>query len=225
VHGGISALRFNAAEDNAMRTYTLLKNAAALFLAAGATGAVGAVGLYAAPARAEQKIAYVDLQRALNEIDEGKTAKAALKREFDQKQKMLDDKKGEFDKLRGEFEKQAVVMSEEARKEKQTELERKGGELQGFFVQLQKDLSEREREATRGIFDRMHVLVREIADAEGVSMVVQSEALVYAMPSLDITNELVRKYNARHKAGATSTAKKTESGAADKKPSPRKEGK
>jgi outer membrane protein len=71
----------------------------------------------------------------------------------------------------------------------------------------------------------MHVLVREIADAEGVSMVVQSEALVYAMPSLDITNELVRKYNARHKAGATSTAKKTESGAADKKPSPRKEGK
>jgi outer membrane protein len=138
---------------------------------------------------------------------------------------MLDDKKGEFDKLRGEFEKQAVVMSEEARKEKQTELERKGGELQGFFVQLQKDLSEREREATRGIFDRMHVLVREIADAEGVSMVVQSEALVYAMPSLDITNELVRKYNARHKAGATSTAKKTESGAADKKPSPRKEGK
>ena len=208
-----------------MRISTLLRKAAALLLAAGAAGTAGIAGFYATPARAEQKIAYVDLQRALNEIEEGKAAKAALKREFDQKQKMLDDKKGEFDKLRGEFEKQAVVMSEEARKEKQAELERKGGELQGFFVQLQKDLSEREREATRGIFDKMHVLVREIADAEGVSMVVQAEALVYAMPSLDITNELVRKYNGRHKAGATPTAKKSESGTAEKKPSPRKEGK
>ena len=183
-----------------MRTRTLL-HAAALTVA---------VAMYAFPAhaRAEQKIAYVDLQRALNEIEEGKAAKANLKREFDQKQKMLDDKKAEFDKLRGEFEKQAMVMSEQARKDRQSELERKGGELQGFFVQLQKDLSEREREATRGIFDKMHTIVREIADAEGVSMVVQAEALVYATPSLDITNELVRKYNARHKAGAAPAAKK-----------------
>src|SRR6266540_4678138 len=94
-----------------------------------ATAALAALGLAAAPtpARAEQKIAYVDLQRALNEIEEGKAAKANLKREFDQKQKMLDDKKSEFDRLRGEFEKQAMVMSEQARKDKQSELERKGG--------------------------------------------------------------------------------------------------
>ena len=185
-------------------------------------GVFAAASLYALPAhaRAEQKIAYVDLQRALNEIDEGKAAKANLKREFDQKQKLLDDKKAEFDRLRGDFEKQSMVMSEQARKDRQAELEKKGGELQGFFVQLQKELSEREREATRGIFDKMHAIVREIADAEGVSMVVQAEALVYATPSLDITNELVRKYNARHKAGgATSSAKS----GAEKKASAKKE--
>jgi len=169
-----------------------------------ATAALAALGLAAAPtpARAEQKIAYVDLQRALNEIDEGKAAKASLKREFDQKQKLLDEKKSEFDRLRQDLEKQSVVMSDEARKEKQSDLERKGMELQGFFVQLQKELSEREREATRGIFDKMHAIVREIADQEGVGLVLTSEALVHATPSLDLTNELVRKYNARHKPGA-----------------------
>ena len=178
-----------------------------------------AAALYAFPAtaRAEQKIAYVDLQRALNEIEEGKAAKASLKREFDQKQKMLDEKKSEFDRLRGDFEKQAMVMSEQARKDKQLELEKKGGELQGFFVQLQKELSEREREATRGIFDKMHAIVREIADSEGVAMVVQAEALVYATPSLDITNELVRKYNARHKAGSAPAAKNGAAGKASAK--------
>ena len=173
---------------------------------AAAALALGSAAAVPTSARAEQKIAFVDLQRALNEVEEGKAAKAALKKEFDQKQKTLDDKKGEFDRARADLEKQAVVMSEEARKEKQGDLERKGIELQGLFVQMQKELSEREREATRGIFERMSAIVREIADQEGVSAVVQAEALVFAAPSLDLTNELVRKYNARHKPGTASAA-------------------
>lgn len=189
--------------------------------------AVLALGAVPVHARAEGRIAYVDLQRALNSVDEGKAAKENLKREFDQKQKLLDEKKSDFDRLRQDLEKQSVVMSDESRKQKQAELERKGVELQGFFVQLQKELSEREREATRGIFDKMHTLVREIAEQEGVAAVVSAEALVYADPSLDLTNELVRKYNARHKAGAApATAKKADAAPkADKKPAPKKEGK
>lgn len=166
-----------------------------------------ASALFAArPAHAEAKIAYVDLQRALNEVEEGRGAKAALKKEFESKQKMLDDKKAEFEKLRGEYEKQASVMSEDSRKAKEADLQKKGGELQGFFVQQQKDLSDREREVTRGIFEKMSAIVREIADAEGVSIVLQAEAIVYGAPSLDLTNDLVRKYNARYKAGAASAA-------------------
>ncbi len=175
-----------------------------------ALAAVFALGAAPRVARAQQKIAYVDLQRALNEVEEGKAAKANLKREFDQKQKLLDDRKAEFDKLRADFEKQAPVMSEETRREKQGDLEKRGMELQSFFVQLQKELAEREREATRGIFDKMHGLVREIADAEGLSLVVTAEALVYAQPSLDITNELVRKYNARFKGAAAAPAAKSQ---------------
>jgi len=179
---------------------------------------------FAAPAaaQAEAKLAYVDLQRALNEVDEGKAAKANLKREFDQKQKLLDEKKTEFDRLRSELEKQAMVMSEDARKQRQGDLERKGMELQGFFVQLQKELSEREREATRGIFEKMHGIVREIADQEGVAMVLQAEALVYGAPALDVTSELVRKYNARYKPGAAPASKPAAS-SGDKKAVPKKE--
>ncbi len=205
-----------------MRTIPTLRLAGLAGLAVLCAG----VQAYPAQARAQQKIAFVDLQRALNEIDEGKAAKGNLKKEFDQKQKLLDERKTEFDRMRADFEKQATVMSEDARKEKQGQLEKKGAELQGFFVQMQKELSEREREATRGIFDKMNGIVREIADAEGVAMVVQAEALVYAAPSLDVTNELVRKYNARHRptAGAPAAAKTgagTGTKAASAKPAPK----
>jgi len=175
-----------------------------------------ALALAPALVRAEQKLGIVDLQRALNEVDEGKAAKALLKRDFDDKQKHLDAKKAEFDKLQGDLEKQAVVMSDSAKKERAADLDRRARELQGLFVQLQKDLSERERDATKGIFDRMAVIVQEIAEADGFTVVLEKGAgVVYAPASLDVTNELIRKYNARHPSGGA--AKKADAKKSDKK--------
>jgi outer membrane protein len=168
-----------------------------------------ALALALAPAivSAEQKIGYVDLQRALNEVDDGKAARALLKKDFDEKQKQLDAKKAEFDKLQADFEKQAVVMSEQARKDKGQDLERRARELQALFVNLQKDLSERERAATDAIFDKMAQIVAEIAEADGFTIVLQKTAgIVYAPASLDLTNELIRKYNARYPAAGPKKA-------------------
>lgn len=180
--------------------------------------------VHAVPARAE-KIGYVDLQRALNEVDEGKAAKAALKREFDQKQKVLDEKQADFNKLRQEFEKQAGVLADTARKERQEELDRKFLDLQSTFGQLQRELSEREREVTRGIFDKMGAIIRETAEAEGFTMVLERNdgGVLYAPASLDLTNELIRKYNARHKGGsAPAAAAKPNGKSASAKPAEKK---
>ncbi len=167
-----------------------------------------------AGARADLKIGYVDLQRALNEVDEGKSAKALLQRDFADKQKTLDAKKAEFEKLQADFEKQSVVMSEQARKDKTADLDRRARDLQALFVNLQKDLSERERDATRGIFDRMNGIVREIAEADGFTYVFEKGAgIVYAPASLDVTNELIRKYNAKYPGTG---AKKAEAAATKK---------
>ncbi len=174
------------------------KLVSALALAAALVPAVGA---------AQQKIGYVDMQRALNEVDEGKAAKALLKKDFDEKQKQLDAKKTEFDKLLADFEKQAMVMSEQARKDRGQDLERRARDLQALFVNLQKDLSERERDATRGIFDKMSQIVGEIAEADGFTIVLEKNTgLVYAPASLDLTNELIRKYNGRYPLSASKKA-------------------
>ncbi|HEY6003953.1 MAG TPA: OmpH family outer membrane protein [Anaeromyxobacter sp.] len=168
-----------------------------------------ALALVPAAASAQQKIGYVDLQRAMNEIEEGKAVTAVLKQDFAEKQKQIDAKKAELEKLQAEFEKQATVMSEQARKDKAVDLDRRARDLQALFVSLQKDLSDRDREATRGVFDKMAQIVAEIAEADGFTIVLERNAgLVYAPPSLDLTNELIRKYNARHPGGA----KKPEAG-------------
>lgn len=183
--------------------------------------------LAAAPARAETRIGFVDLQRALSEVEEGKVAKAALKSDFDEKQKKLDGKKSELDKLQEEAMKQAAVMTDAQKKAKAQELDGKAMELQSLFMQLQKDISEREAGLLRPLQEKMFALVKDIAEADGLSMVLERSAgVVWGQPSLDLTNELVRKYNAKYPPGAgkkaETPAKKAEPAAKPAAPAAKK---
>ena len=116
---------------------------------------------------AEAKIGYVNLQQAVSEVEEGKAARDLLKKEFDQKQKTLDDKQNELKRMKDDLDKQMVVMSDEAKREKAIEFERKVNEMQQLYVQMQKDLQDREREMMKVIFDKMESVIRDIATAEG----------------------------------------------------------
>jgi len=169
-----------------------------------------AATLLAAPAAAETKIGYVDFQRALNEVDEGRVAQGTLKKDFEEKQKQLDKDKTDLDRMQAEFEKQAAVLSEEARRDRAIEIQKRMAEAQGKLLGFQKDLADRERVATRAIFDKMVAITREIADAEGFGVVFEKNdaGIVVAPASLDLTNELVRKYNTRHPPAAADKADK-----------------
>jgi outer membrane protein len=171
-------------------------------------GLVSGLTAPAAARAADLKIGYVDLQKAVAEVDEGKAARAQLKREFDEKQKKLDEKEAELKRLQADFEKQSMVLSESARREKAGELERKFGEAQALLGQLRQELGVRERELMNSLFDKMGQIVKEIAEAEGFTYVLEKNqsGIMYAPPSFDVTNELVRKYNARFSKKAAPAA-------------------
>jgi outer membrane protein len=184
-----------------------------------------ALALAAAPRpahAAEQKIGYVNLQAAMNDVEEGKTAKAELKKEFDQKQKVLDEKQNELKKLKEDLEKQAIVMSEETKREKQMDFERRVMEVQQLFVKLQQELGEREREKMKVIIDKMEVVIKEIAEGGGYAYVFeqQNAGILFAPQSDNLTAELVRKYNGRYKVAAGGEKK----GAAKPEPAKKADG-
>jgi len=167
-----------------------------------------AIAVPQAARAAEAKIGYVNLQQAVTEVEEGKAARDVLKKEFDQKQKTLDDKQNELKRMKEDLDKQMVVMSDEAKREKAMEFERKVNEMQQLYVQMQKDLQEREREMMKVIFDKMEAVIKDIAAAEGYGYVFeqQNAGLMVAPPAGNMTNELIRRYNAKY--GKTGTPAK-----------------
>lgn len=144
----------------------------------------------------DTKLGFVDMQRALNETDDGKKAKAALKKVFDQKQKELDEQQAALKKDVEDLDKKRTLLPPEQVREKEAELQTRMQKVQQTYLRHQQDLSAKEQEATAKIYERMNKIISKIATAESFSMIVDKSALVFAKPHLDLTNELIRRYNA-----------------------------
>ncbi|HVO18482.1 MAG TPA: OmpH family outer membrane protein [Anaeromyxobacter sp.] len=159
-----------------------------------------ALSLGSAPAAraADMRVAVVDYRRAVHEVDEGKAIDSTLRRELEDKQKQLDAKQAELETMRSDFEKQQAVLSDQMKQSKAADIEKRFNDVRQFYVQLQQELAGREQEATKGITERMNGLVREIAEGEGLQVVLEGGSVVWAAPALDLTNEVIRKYNAKY---------------------------
>lgn len=177
--------------------------------------ALAVLALAPAVQAAEARVAVIDFQKAGVECDEGKAIIASLKKEMEDKQKQLDVKQKAFADKRADFEKQASLMNDQARQAKQAELEKNAQELQQTFLQLQQEFAAREQEASKGVADRIRGLVRDIADGGGFEVVIDRQAVVWATGTLDITSEVIRKYNAKYpaKGGGVKPAAGTKPGA------------
>ena len=157
---------------------------------------------YVSQASENVKIGFVDLHRALNEVDEGIQAKTELKKIFDKKQVELTAKQQDLQNLKEMLDKQGLAQSENVKKEKMAELQNKFLMLQQQFMQEQKDLSEMEEKMTKDIFDKMRNILADIGKAEQFTLIleVSENRLLYAKPHLDLTNQLIRLYNEKSSA-------------------------
>lgn len=149
----------------------------------------------------EFRAAYVDIQRAVTEVEEGKAAKSRLQKLADQKQKAFESEQAALKAEVEAFQKQRAMMDEKARDAKEMELQKKTFELAQRADKLRAEIAESERQELATIFPKLEQLLGQIAEREGLTMVFDrsSPGLAWAPRSLDLTNELIRLYNAQYK--------------------------
>lgn len=145
------------------------------------------------------KLAFVDLQRALSEVEDGKKAKNRLKKLFEERQKKLDKEQEGLktlkEKLEGEL--KSDLISKEAKQQKMADYQRRFYELQQLYVQLQKELTEAEAKETKKIFAQFQVVLKDIGLKNGYTMILEKteSSILWAPTSLDVTDQLIQRYN------------------------------
>lgn len=166
----------------------------AVTLVAALTLSAVAPNLYAQATR----IAVVDLQRALNETEDGRRAKARLKRLFKRRQQTLDKRQGELKALKEDIERQKNVLSREALQKRVEAYQKAFIELQSTYVEYQRELAQKEAQLTRSIIARMERILRRIGQAEGYELIVERNegGVIWVPTNLDVTDLVIQRYNA-----------------------------
>lgn len=161
----------------------------------------GAVSPLVAPAHAaELKIATVDLQEAINQVKDGITAKARLEGMFAEKQKAIAGMEQRLTTLDEEYQKQAMILSDAARQQKEQEIMQLQAQYQQLYMASQQEMQMAYAEVMEGLIGKMRTICEEIGKERGYTLVVDvtEGGVVYASTTVDITAEVVKRYDAKH---------------------------
>ncbi|MBI2345798.1 MAG: OmpH family outer membrane protein [Deltaproteobacteria bacterium] len=155
-------------------------------------------GAAAAAELSATKFGYVDFQRALNEVEEGRRARTQLKGEFDQKQRQLEAMEAELKGLQTDLEKQRLILSADALREKEEVYRKKVLDLTEKMNAYRAELQGKEVRMTGGILSSLKGIVREIGQKEGYTMILEKsqDVVLYSPTDADLTERVIKAYNA-----------------------------
>ncbi len=148
---------------------------------------------------AQEKIALVSLQSALNQVNEGKKAKESLKKEYESKKKKIDAMKSELESMSKKVEKQQMVLSADAMNKKRKELQAKFLDLQNKAATFERELKTKEAESAKKILTSLRNIVVTLSKKEGYTLVIENsaETVLYSKGATDITSKVIAAYNKR----------------------------
>jgi outer membrane protein len=146
---------------------------------------------------APMKIGTVDMQKALQSVEAGKKARSQLESEFNKKKVELQKEEADIKKMHEEFQKQSLVMNEQARGKKQSELQQRILKLQEQTAKSQMEIQKKEQDLTTPILTKLRDVIKKIAEKKGYTVVLEKNenSVLYSLEKDDLTTEVVSSYN------------------------------
>jgi outer membrane protein len=161
-------------------------------------GAFLAVSSAAVPARADMKFAYVDVQRALNECDAGKRAKAEFQGRVTSLEARLQRQQNEVQSLKDEIEKKGMLMNPDQRQSLQDQYVTKLKNFERDYKDSKDELQAKDQEITAKIVHDLAQVIRSLGEQDNYTMVFEKGSILWGAPGIDITDQVIRSYNAKH---------------------------
>lgn len=162
--------------------------------------ALAGCGQAAQPAQAT-RLGFVDYQRVLMEVEDGKAAKARLQQWLEERQKEIDTEQELLRKEKEQLEKQAGTLSEDVRAQRAAELQKRILELGQKWERYRAEAGQRERQELDPIVRRIDKVVEQVADRGGFALVFDraNSGLVYGRKTYDLSDEVIRAYGSQQR--------------------------
>jgi outer membrane protein len=151
----------------------------------------------AATASAEIKIGFVDMKGVIAKSESGSKAMEQLKSQFKDMKDNLDAQKKSLDALKDELQKQSMMLSQEAKLDKEAQYKRKVRDFQDMGQNYQRKLQQAEQSLSKPIIDKLLAVVQDYGKKNGFTAIFDKQAsgLVFHQDSVDVTNAIIAELN------------------------------
>ena len=149
------------------------------------------------------KVGIINMNRALNETEEGKRILDNMKAVISKENEELRKKQENLKRLQDELSKQGFLLSDAARLQKEEELRRRSRDVDRFREDKQAEFARMQQRATERIHQGLMKIIKKFATSEKYDMLMESGDQLAGMPgpviyfdnSLDVTDEIISRYN------------------------------
>ncbi len=148
---------------------------------------------------ADLKIAYVDIQKAVNESNAGKDAKKLITKDVEKFQGQIADKQKVLQTMKESLEKQAPMLNPNARATREKDYQNKLREFQRWGEDTQNEINQKRMEIERNISIGLQKVIQKVGADEGYTLILEkNESIVlFVSRALDITDRVIKAYDAQ----------------------------
>jgi outer membrane protein len=160
-----------------------------------------AIALLSGSARAQApaptRIGFVDLQRVIVRSASGVAAREQLEREKAGMQREMDAKRQELDKLKEDLDKKGSLLTGDARREREDQLERRRRDATRLADDFQRELGRKEQQLLVKVQHELVSVIEKVGKQKGYYMIVERRGagVLYFAPEADLTDEIIRAYD------------------------------
>lgn len=163
------------------------------------------------------RVGVINIQLAMASTQEGRKALEELRAQFAPREAEMQKLADEIRDLDGQLRAQERTLSEDARANLARQLEVKRKQYQRQQQDLQDEVETARNDVINRIGQKMQAVVTRYAQEQGLGLLLDGQVVVFAIPSVDITEPVVKLYDQTHPVQA---AAKTDSGTATKPAQP-----
>ena len=148
---------------------------------------------------AENKIAFIDIDKIINESEFGKRTYKNIDTNFKKENEKLLEIEKKLVSKEQEILKQKNVLSEDELNKKITNLKKEINDFKKKRKSINEKFNKIKLEKTNEMIQSLNEILSKYADDNDISLVIQKKFIVIAKTGLDITNEILKIFNKENK--------------------------
>ena len=149
---------------------------------------------------AQSKVAIVNIQKAVVETAEIKKAQTEMETKYRPRQAQMEKLQGEIRQIQQQLQSMAGKLTPSAEQDLNIQAQRKQKDLQRMGEDLQADVDRERNDVLGKAAQRMQEVVKKLAEAKALDVVVDVNSTIYFKPALDVTAEAIAAYDKAYPA-------------------------